>query len=48
MDKQIILPALTDELVDEFKATELLELDKNLEWQWSQLAVDFACILQIR
>lgn len=39
------LPKITEEIKEQFIDTDILEIDENKEYQWSQLAVDFACVL---
>ena len=39
------LPKITDDILDMFIHTDLLELDRDGVWQWTQLAVDFAACI---
>ena len=40
------LPKITDEMVDDFAGTQLIEMEVDGP-NWSQIAVDFACILNV-
>ena len=44
--KDIYLPMIDKQVLEYLEDTDLIERDSNGEPQWSQTAVDFACLLK--